>query len=115
MACLYMITMPDGKRYIGVTSKTAEKRLAKHYEDAKGGRDTSIADAMRRCKFKGIKIDVLLESDSIELLYDTEPLYIQQFSTLIPRGHNATLGGKGMKGCIRKDICGEYVLPDRRN
>lgn len=110
MPCLYMITMPDGKQYIGVTTKTAEKRYAKHVEDAKGGRDTSIADAMRRCKFKGIRVDTLLESDNIDLLFDVEPAYINQYQTRIPKGHNATNGGRGMKGCIRKDICGEYIL-----
>lgn len=110
MACIYIITTPDGKQYVGVTSKTAEQRLAKHIEDAKGGRDTSVADAMRCCKFKGIKIDVLLESGIIDLLYQLEPVFIHKHDTRIPNGHNATIGGKGMKGCIRKDICGEYIL-----
>ncbi len=109
MSCVYLITMPDGKQYVGVTSKTAEERLAKHIKDAKGGRDTSIANAMRRCKFKGILIVVLAESDNVELLYAIEPLHIEHFNTRIPNGHNATIGGKGIRGCIRKNILGEYV------
>lgn len=109
MSCLYMITMPDGKKYVGVTSKTAKERLAKHIKDAKGGRDTSIADAMRRCKFKGITIETLVECEDVELLYEQESEYIARCDTRIPNGHNATNGGRGIKGCIHKNIIGEYV------
>lgn len=108
MACVYLITMPDGKKYVGFTSKTAEQRLAKHIEDAKGGRNTSIADAMRRCKFKGMTITTLIEGDDIEFLQTAERHFIKKHRTLIPDGHNATEGGRGFKGCIKKNILGEY-------
>lgn len=109
MSCVYKIKMPDGKCYIGVTTKTAKQRLAKHFEDAKGGRDTSIADAMRRCKFKGITIETLVECEDVEMLYEIEKEQIEKHDTRIPNGHNATIGGKGMRGCIRKNLIGEYV------
>lgn len=111
MSCIYKITMPDGRCYIGVTSKTAKQRLAKHFEDARGGRDTSIADAMRRCKFKGIKIETLVERESVEDLYALEVDLISFHNSRIPNGHNATAGGRGVKACIRKNILGEYHLP----
>lgn len=109
MCCLYKLTLPDGLAYIGITRKTAQQRLAKHIEDAKGGRDTSVADALRRCKFKGVKIVTLLTCDNWQLINEMEKIAIEYYGTKIPHGHNATDGGPCMRGVISKNIMGEYV------
>ncbi len=109
MSCVYLITMPDGKQYVGLTTKTPQQRLAKHIEDAKRGRATSICDALRKARFKGAIIQCLFESDDIEMVYESEKEFIRIFNTRIPNGHNATIGGRGIRGCIRKNILGEYV------
>lgn len=86
--CLYRITFPDGKAYIGITSNF-KKRMRSHRQ-AK----TLIGDALRKFGFKNCTAQILVWGTSGYIL-ELERTAIRHFGTLHPHGFNANEGGSG--------------------
>jgi predicted GIY-YIG superfamily endonuclease len=49
-AILYRLTFPSNKSYIGITTKTLERRCRGHRQGANGTNKTAIACAIRKYK-----------------------------------------------------------------
>ena len=95
---VYMLTFPNGKQYIGITTRTLKKRLTAHCNGAFNPKDLSYnaikSKAIR--KYLSFEVSILYEGDDLEAkemefiaLYDTF-----NFST----GYNSTSGGEGTTG-----------------
>ena len=97
MACIYSLTFPNGKKYIGFAKKDANKRWnSHHYTAIKGGGKTKLHNAIREYGFENVIKEVLYESDDEHYtLTVMENHYIQLFDS-IKNGYNSIEGG----GCF---------------
>ncbi len=99
MGCLYKLTSPSGKSYIGITSKTLEKRWAKHVEHALGKRDAgALYAALRKYGPESFVRVQLAECADWKQLCEMERAAIAEHGTLSPNGYNLTIGGEGVVG-----------------
>jgi group I intron endonuclease len=95
--CLYMLTFPNGKLYVGITSKSLERRLIQHRCAAKKAvLNRPLYAAIR--KHEGFTAKKLVIASSLDYLYDLEQKAIEAFGTRAPNGYNLTDGGKGPIG-----------------
>jgi len=91
MACLYQLTFPNDKRYIGITTHTAEVRARGHRTLARSGGKTAVSAAIRL--YGDFKVETLVVAE-IDYLRDLEIKVIAAFGTLAPDGYNLGLGGE---------------------
>ncbi len=99
MGCLYKLTSPNGKSYIGITLKTCDGRWEKHLEHARGKRaNGAIYAALRKYGPESFTREALAECDDWPTLCGMEREAIRTHGTLSPGGYNLTLGGEGVQG-----------------
>ena len=92
---LYCLTFPNGKKYIGITSKTAQERFKRHCDNSS---KSIISRAVRKYGKDSVIMSVIAECDNWELLCLAEQEAIEKFNTIAPNGYNLTLGGEGLYG-----------------
>jgi len=92
---LYKLSFPNGKEYIGITSKTAKERFKQH---CNGHGQYAVHSAIRKYGKNNVVLTVLAECDNWELLCLIEQEAIDKFNTFYPNGYNLTLGGDGTIG-----------------
>jgi len=100
---LYKINFPNGKIYIGITRKTAEYRLKRHYKVPEKDRQP-CQRALHKYGLESIRIEKLATCDEWELLCLSEREAIEKYDTLYPNGYNMTLGGEGT---LKTNLTGE--------
>ena len=106
---IYMYTFPNGKRYIGKTSRElCERQGSSSFIDYKGR--TLLWRAIKKYGADSIKQDVLVEgymSDEQASVYEVK--YIAEYKTNCCRyqnpsyGYNMTDGGEGSMGFVHTD------------
>lgn len=94
---LYQLLFPNGKKYIGITSKTAEDRFKAHCRSRK---KYAIDSAIKKYGKENVILTVLAECDNWELLCLLEQEAIEKFDTKYPNGYNLTDGGEGTIGVL---------------
>lgn len=98
MGELYRLTFPNGKAYIGITSKTARKRFAVHVSDSRRcGEAYPLREAIRKYGPESVSVMTLVKADW-DYLKDLERRAIVAFGTKVPHGYNVTEGGDGVLG-----------------
>lgn len=95
MGCLYKLTSPSGKSYIGITSFSLEKRWKEHVGDAYSGRYGALFSAIRKYGPNTFTIQIVRIEDDWPTLCALERDAIQHFGTF-GHGYNATPGGDGV-------------------
>jgi hypothetical protein len=90
---LYQLKFPNGKSYIGITTKTTIQRFKEHC--APSNNKNACQNAIHKHGKENVIISVLAECDNFELLLLAEKEAIEKFNTFIPNGYNLTLGGEG--------------------
>ena len=96
MAELYKLDFRNGKAYIGVAIKGARRRFFQHRLNAKtSGR--LLYQAWREHGEPMFKVLAIIEDT---LRYETEVKAISIYETLMPKGYNCSIGGKGPSGNI---------------
>lgn len=92
---IYLITnLINGKKYVGQTVKTIEKRLKEHFKAAfVEHRKSIIYDAIRKYGIKNFEIKCIQDNITIEDLDIAEQYWIQQYNSFGVFGYNATTGG----------------------
>lgn len=99
MGCLYSLTSPSGKSYLGITLKSVEKRFAKHVEHALGKRENGVLySALRKYSPETFKVESLVIANDWAYLCDLEKKAIVAFGSRYPSGYNMTDGGEGIQG-----------------
>ncbi len=98
MGIIYLIENKlNGKKYIGQTIRTLEKRWDEHCKTSNGC--TALNNAIKKYSQENFSVSVLIESEN-EKLDDLEVEYISKYNTLYPNGYNIQTGGtKGKKHC----------------
>lgn len=95
---VYAAEFPNGKYYVGKTTKKLKDRVRNHITKAyfSGGK-TKIERAIRKYGHKEIYWKILLHSTAEDKLNDMEIHYIKHYDTY-KDGYNMTLGGDGSSG-----------------
>lgn len=94
---IYIITnLVNGKRYVGMTSKSLDIRWGNHKADARRNKPYRLHKAIRRYGEENFRMDLLEECNvnSLEELGLIESAYIEK---LKPE-YNMSLGGEGNRG-----------------
>jgi len=90
MGCLYLITSPSGKSYVGITKRTLEERVHEHCSSSQ-----LIGRAIRKYGLAYMKIEQLQAENDWQLLQALEIQTIAKLNTRYPKGYNLTDGGDG--------------------
>ena len=95
MAELYILTSPKGKHYVGVTSKTAQERFARHKSNALAGLTfcASLHSAMRKYGPDNFSVKTLIIGDW-DYILGMEQGVISLYGTMAPDGYNLREGGQ---------------------
>lgn len=100
-SCVYKLTYPDGKCYVGQTKNLCNR--VKLYESqlfGSFGDDSKNMIALREFGIDNVDISILRElniddkSDLLLCLSILEIKYIRQLNTLFPNGYNSGIGGE---------------------
>ena len=114
---IYKIPFPNGKYYIGLTSRSLEQRTKEHRTCAKSGSNKYLYNAIRKHDmvdtFKLVEID---NADTIEELCEKEIQYVQEYNSyyMNGNGYNMTLGGEGFNGYIRTEADKQKMSESRK-
>lgn len=88
---IYILTFPNGKSYIGVTSGTVAHRVAQHANRAKNGGRSALYAAWRK---HGRPSVATLAEHTTDEVYLAEMQLIAEYQTQTPQGYNTVEGGK---------------------
>jgi len=104
MGCLYQLTFPNAKSYIGISRKSAHERFATHCADACANKNSNLPlyRALRKHGYQCVKVQTLALSDDWAHLQQMERTAIIRLGTRAPSGYNATDGGDGRAMLGRK-------------
>jgi len=99
---VYCIYFPNGKKYIGQTTRDISNRLYEHINSSKNGSTLLVHKSIRKYGENHIiceEIDTALNIDELNKL---EKHYIQELNTYYENkeGYNMTLGGDNLVGYI---------------
>ena len=99
MGCLYKLTSPSGKCYLGITKGTAAVRFTAHvYNAIHDGYKTALHASIRKYGKEAMHVQTLVIADGWEYLCYLEKRAIIAFDTRWPNGYNITKGGDGFTG-----------------
>lgn len=104
--CLYALTFPNGKKYIGITSGTLRRRVNLHRSHANTGRPGAVYNAIRKYGPRGFEAKPLVVASNWDYLCELEQKAIAAFGSMAPGGFNLTAGGEGFRG--------QTFTPERR-
>ena len=95
MAELYILTSPKGKQYVGVTSKTAQERFARHRLNVLAGFTSCAAlySAIRKYGPENFSVKMLVVGDW-DYILGMEQDVISLYDTMTPNGYNLRKGGQ---------------------
>lgn len=105
---IYCITnISNGKKYIGATTRTVEKRFKQHISDSKCDRNngcTCLKNAMQEFGENNFIVETLIICN-LEKLDFYENNFINLYNTIYPNGYNLKTGGNlGSKHCNETKI-----------
>jgi group I intron endonuclease len=92
---VYLITNKvNGKRYVGQTTRTLNKRWNSHLTASRRGGKCAISKAINKYGEEKFSIEILRVCKSRKELSKFETLLIKKLGTLSPQGYNLTTGGE---------------------
>lgn len=93
MGCVYQATCnTTGKSYIGMTTKTLNRRAYEHRLSKDG---TLFHKVIKKYGSNDFEWEVLYESEEENALFKKERLFIKVLNTVLPYGYNMATGGRG--------------------
>lgn len=97
---IYKITNKiNNKIYIGQTVRDLKERIQEH----KRNKGCIMYKAFQKYGFENFNIEVIFETEDIEILNEKEKYYIKVFNSLTPNGYNLCEGGSNTKGYRHKE------------
>lgn len=95
----YLITnLTNGRKYVGITTKTLAHRWNSHKALARAGIRTALCAAIRKYGSDNFLVEQIASGLSTEGLKDSERHLIRQHGSRSPKGYNMTDGGDGTNG-----------------
>ncbi len=90
---IYKITnTQNGMAYIGSTCRPVKQRMSNHWSDARRGKDTLIAQAIRDFGRESFTVEVIGEAKSSDEMMVMEIEAIKSHGTCHPSGYNSSTG-----------------------
>lgn len=89
---IYLFTFPNGKQYIGQTSRNYYERWNEHRNAAQKMSSFIIYKSIRKYGWDNVIKDIIC-CCNVSQLNDLECKFIKQYKTLHPLGYNSTSGG----------------------
>ena len=87
---VYAITnLLNGKKYVGQTTRTLEKRFKEHIRDFVSG----IGREIRKYGVENFKLEILEKCKNIDELNECEIFWIKKLNSRFPNGYNKKPGG----------------------
>lgn len=101
MGCVYLITSPSGKQYVGQTTQVLAERWRFHVWDAvkRSGECRALAHAIRKYGPDAMRIEALHQTEDLDELNRLEAHEIETRGTLRPGGYNLRTGGGNSRPC----------------
>jgi len=104
MAVVYVITnLRNGKRYVGKTKWTLQKRWGVHLRDARAGSEYAIHRAIRKYGQDAFAIEVLATYETETEALQAEVEWVERLGTVGDGGYNMCRGGRGALGYRHTD------------
>jgi len=94
---VYLVTAPNGKQYVGITTATLDVRKSEHYSKARKGSKIAFHNALNKYG-QEMKWEVVTICDTYDQAKQMEIEMIKKLQTMAPTGYNLTVGGDGFKG-----------------
>lgn len=97
--CVYRLTFPDGKSYIGKTKKLS-KRISLYERNIDEQDNSKVMEAVRKFGLDNLTWEIIanpknIKEDDKELILSIlEIKYIREFDTVYPKGYNVSIGGE---------------------
>ncbi len=98
MTDVYLITSPNGKQYIGISSAGFQTRWKKHCEEARRTQARLLCKAIRKYGPESFRVELIEQCETWEQACAQERFWIQYVGTKQPWGYNLTDGGEGTLG-----------------
>jgi group I intron endonuclease len=115
---VYLITNKvNGKKYVGQTIRTLNKRWNSHVMSARNGTKYAITNAIRKYGERSFSVKTLYKCKTRKQMNRLEIFYIRKLKTLYPLGYNLTPGGNSpilteeSKRKMSKAKLGRHVSP----
>ena len=89
---VYLLVFANGKKYVGITTRTVAIRLRAHRSSA-GKSNPKLAVHRAWQKYGEPDVQTILQC-SVEELQNMEKMFIIYFNSLVPNGYNFTAGGE---------------------
>jgi len=96
MAIVYLLQFPNGKSYVGRTTKTLKARFRNHINAANKGSRCAVHAAIRKYGADCVSILSLAQGLSWAESAEVEIQWIEDLGTMTPNGYNMTRGGEGV-------------------
>jgi group I intron endonuclease len=107
---IYKASTPNGKCYIGFSSKSLEERKKKHYTNANQKTNRPFLDAIRKFG-NSIKWEIIAVYETKMYALNRESYFISLYqSRLDQNGYNYTSGGEGRTGPINRNKHSRLVI-----
>lgn len=91
---VYLITNKiNGKRYIGQTIQTLNKRWYNHCHVGKSNKGMPVVNAIKKYEKENFEIKILSKCKTVEEMNHREAYYIKLLNTRYPSGYNVLSGG----------------------
>lgn len=93
---IYCHTSPSGKKYVGRTSKSIDKRWREHISYSTLCEGGAIHGAIRKYGQDSFIHEILETINSPEVAVECEIKWVKALNTKVPNGYNLTSGGEGV-------------------
>ena len=102
---IYCISFPNGKKYIGQTTKLVEERIKEHIIVSKTDAQYLLSKAIRKYGKDSLNYDIIDKAYDRDEINQLEILNIIYYNSHYLKGHgyNMTDGGEGVKGYIHTE------------
>lgn len=97
----YLITcLVNGRRYVGITSRTLKERWAEHEYSSRVGQPKGmvLSRAIAKHGLENFTIEAICSARTWEDICEAETVLIAQWGTRAPKGYNVRAGGEGAYG-----------------
>lgn len=95
-AVYVVMHIASGKKYVGITVQTPERRWAYHIEQARAGHiksEASLHAAIRQFGTSAFSVEAIDEGESKSTLEAKERSWVKKLNTMEPHGFNISTGG----------------------
>lgn len=104
--CVYVITFPNNKQYVGMTTRSVESRIKDHMKKVNSKNPDNLRVVHKTIKKYGIDnccIDIVFYSNDKDVLLSEEIRLIAYKKEIGIELYNMTFGGDGLNGYIHTD------------